>query len=267
MGWWLKSSCPPGEGKAKSFYHEVTKPCLVRSNQTMPCLPLLRAVSGQCRSQGCCLDTAEVDPDSSRNWNSTRSGASPELCTGGEVSQACRTETMAKQSRSSGLGGKPQRAGGGYLGSCLGVCTEEREVEVKRLALPGLLWWMDGGEPSQGCEVRLVRAKMLGHAQQAHKQQDECMYESACMSHVHRHSAVVTQPTAWLAEPLKRNHTRTNILCACLIHKAWAKWFAHTVLRCTLLIPLVPRKCYWLQMVTERIAQSSPYVQKPAGWA
>lgn len=138
--------------------------------------------------------------------------------------------------------------------------SQEREVRVKRLALPGLLCWRCGGEPSQGCEVGLVRVKRLGHAQQACKQQNEPMHESACMSHVHRHSAVVTQPTAWLAEPLKRNHTRTNILCACLIHKAWAKRLAHTVLKCTLLIPLVPRKCYWLQMVTGRIAQSSPYV-------
>lgn len=48
-----------------------------------------------------------------------RSGASPELCAGREAREARCAETMAKQSRSSGLGGKPQRARGGgrYLGS------------------------------------------------------------------------------------------------------------------------------------------------------
>lgn len=73
---------------------------------------------------------------------------------------------------------------------------EETEVGVKRLALPGLLWWRYGGEPSQRCEVKLIRVKMLGRAQPAGEQQDERMHESACMSHVHKHSAVVTRPTA-----------------------------------------------------------------------
>lgn len=114
-------------------------------------------------------------------------------------SEACCAETTAQQAGAVGSEvshREPKRRWQVFGLLFVGSIVEEREVRVKRLALPGLLQWRYGGEPSQGCEVRLVRVKMFGCAQQARKQQDECMHESACMSHVHRHSAVVTQPTA-----------------------------------------------------------------------
>lgn len=229
----------------------------------MPHLAALKASSGWCRSQHGCLDTREAWPGQQQELK--RSGTRAVYRQGGKWVVLCWDHIHA--SRSSGLGGNPQKAREVMVGiwalvwwGVYCICREEREVEVKSFALPGLLWWRCDGKPSQGCEVRLVRVKMLCCAQQAHKQQDECRHESACKSHTHRHGAVVSQPTAWLAEPLKINDTRTNILCAWLILKARAKWLAYTVLRCTLLIPLVTRKCYWLQMVTERIAQYSPYM-------
>ena len=253
----LKSSCPPGKGAANIYNHGVTKPCLACQLSGLP--PDNAGLRVAVWTQ------EKLDPNSSGNWNSMRSGASPELCMGREASEACCAEITAKQAGAVGLEvshREPERwwrvfglLFGGLLYLHGGEWGLGEKISFARAAVVEVQWWAQSG-----LWGGLVRVKMLGHAQQDCKQQDECMHESACMSHVHRHSAVVTQPTAWLAEPLKRNHTRTNILCACLIHKAWAKRLAHTVLKCTLLIPLVPRKCYWLQMVTGRIAQSSPYV-------